>query len=193
MEYFHSPTDINSHNPFVSIAFHQAPSPEPTTNICALESHFICEILAAEWYNASGQSIPRCSIDEADKICKQVIRNLQAESSSTEAFLINLSALAGGPLMERLVMVRMMEAGGRKEYEGRWRMKFGGLEGSFTIRVCVDERAEEMTGNAEAMEESWKKQYLDLQLRIRDRDEKVGSLKRGLLDALVESNQYSRI
>lgn len=194
MEYFNTPSFQDpSFQHFVSIAFRQNEDAD-RTNMDALESHFICEILAAEWYDATGASIERCSIDEADKICKQVIQNLQAESSSREAFLINLSALAGGPLMTRLRMTRL-EQGSITHYGCHWKMRFGSIQGDFTIRATVHHGvdAAKLERGPEVPEESWKKRYLDLQQQIRERDEKVGNLKRGVLDALVVSNQFSRI
>lgn len=193
MEYFTNSNDNPSLQNFVSIAFRQNGDAD-RTNMDALQSHFICEILAADWYNATGESIEKCSIDEADKICKQVIQNLQAESSSTEAFLINLSALVGGPLMSRLRMIRL-EQGSRSHYECHWKMRFGSIEGNFTIRATVHHSVDSvlLEHDPEASEETWKKRYLDLQQQIRERDEKVGKLKRGVLDALVVSNQFSSI
>ncbi|CZT42189.1 related to ars binding protein 2 [Rhynchosporium secalis] len=196
MEIFSNPVD---HDPalqnFVNITFRHNEDTD-RTNVDALESHFISAILAAECYDASGASIERCSIDEADKICKQVVKNLQAESSSTEAFLINLSALAGGPLMTRLRMTRL-EQGTVAHYECHWKMRFGSLEGDFTIRAMLqrdNESADAGLENKKARlddlgesEGDWKKRYLDLQQQLRDRDKKVGNLKRNILDALVLS------
>lgn len=202
MEYFNNP--INgpqdpSFEHFVSIAFRQNEDFD-RTNIDALESHFIGEILVADCYDAAGNKIHRCSIDEASNICKQVIRNLQAESSSTEAFLINLSALAGGPLMTRLRVTRLEFPGPppRTDYECHWKMRFGSLEGDFTIRATVVEDTGEM-GMGEGMgegrgreeeEESWKAKYLSLQQQIKERDAKVKRLKRGMVDALVISEEW---
>ncbi|KAK0122125.1 hypothetical protein ONS95_010386 [Cadophora gregata] len=202
MEYFSNPVD---HDPnlqnFVNITFRQNEDAD-RTNVDALESHFICEILGADWYDASGASIERCSIDEADKICKQVVKNLQAESSSTEAFLINLSALAGGPLMTRLRMTRL-EQGSIAHYECHWKMRFGSIEGDFTIRATV-QRADETTNvvmdsgatglaTLGVAESDWKRRYLELQQQIRDRDDKVGALKTNILNALVLSQKFTRI
>lgn len=195
MEYFYSPAE---HDPnfqhFVNISFRQNEEDYDRTNVDAIESHFIGEILAADWYDAGGAEIPRCSIDEADQICKQVIRNLQAESSSTEAFLINLSALAGGPLMTRLRVTRLEVPGSRTDYECLWKMKFGSLEGQFTIKATVLHAArinnESMDGNEE---ESWKSKYLILQQQIKERDAKVAKLKKSMVDALVMSEDWLKL
>ena len=196
MQYFNTLGDQDpSFEHFVSIAFRQNEDTD-RTNVDALESHFICEILAAEWYDVAGNNIERCSIDEASKICKQVVKNLQTESSSTEAFLINLSALAGGPLMTRLRMTRL-DYETRIDYECQWKMRFGSIEGDFTIRTTVQRTPDTATvdPNMAAMsgdtEQTWKKRYLDLQQQIRERDEKVGKLKVGILDALVGTQKYA--
>ncbi|KAM3077350.1 hypothetical protein ACMFMG_006700 [Clarireedia jacksonii] len=195
MEYFNipGPQDPNLGH-FVSIAFRQNEDFD-RTNIDALESHFIGEILVAEWYDAAGNSIQRCSIDEASKICKQVIRNLQAESSSTEAFLINLSALAGGPLMTRLRVMRTEMPPSRTDYECHWKMRFGSIEADFTIRATVvNESGPDSNGGIimEEGEESWKTKYLNLQQQIKERDTKVTRLKRGMVDALVTSEEWAK-
>ncbi len=194
MEYFNSPGDhYLTFGNYVSFAFHQNEDTD-RTNMDALESHFLCEILAAEWFDSTGAETERCSIGQADKICKQVIKNLQAESSSTEAFLINLSALAGGPLMTRLKMTKF-ERGSTVDYDCCWKMRFGSTEGTFTIRATVDHGVEQvaLAPEGENSEATWKQKYLELQQQIRERDKTVGRLKRGVLDALVVSNQYTHI
>ena len=194
MDYFNTPADQDPNfEHFVSIAFRQNEDTD-RTNVDALESHFICEIVAADWYDAAGNSIERCSIDEAAKICKQVVKNLQTESSSTETFLINLSALAGGPLTTRLRMTRL-DYEMRIDYECHWKMRFGSIEGDFTIRTTVQRTPDTATVNHEVAdtEKSWKQRYLDLQQQIRERDKKVGTLKRGVLDALMQTQRYSTL
>lgn len=130
-------------------------------------------------------------MEEADKICKQVIQNLQAESSNKEAFLISLSALAG-PLTTQLKMTKH-EQGSASRYESCWKMKFGAIEGDLTIQATVQHSNEPIMAEAEPeeSEESWKKKYLDLRQEIRLRDEKEGKLKKGMLDALVNSEGRS--
>jgi hypothetical protein len=194
MEYFNTPStgDPDSgFNHFVRIAFRQNEVAD-RTNVDALESHFISEILGADWYDGNDNRIERCSLDEADKICKQVIKNLQAESSSTEAFLINLSALAGGPLMTKLRITRL-EFGIKTAYECHCKMKFGSIEGEFTIRAAVerDPVPKVVEDLQDGTEITWKQRYLDLKQKIRERDETESRLKRGVLDALVSSNHFA--
>jgi hypothetical protein len=72
-------------------------------------------------------------------------------------------------------------------------MRFGSIEGDFTIRATVDHSVDSATldQNPEEAEESWKKRYLDLRQQIKERDSVVGKLKRGIMDALVVSNQFT--
>ncbi|KAI9048139.1 hypothetical protein LZ554_007934 [Drepanopeziza brunnea f. sp. 'monogermtubi'] len=197
MEYFIPSNAKSSTHNFVNITFRKYEDTDPT-NVDALESHFICEILGADWYDASGASIERCNIDEADKICKQVILNLQVESSSTEAFLINLSALAGGPLMTKLQMTRLKQ-GSNVHYQCHWKMRFGGIEGEFKIGASVwrgEDSANMVDRSRMAGEEEirdWKKRYLDLQHRIWERDDKAVKLKNTVLDALLDSHRSTSI
>lgn len=189
MEFFNTPGEQGSNlEDSTSISFRQNVEAN-RTNIDALESHFISEILAADWYDAAGESIERCGIDDADRICKQVIKNLQLESSSAKTFLINLSILAGGPLMTRLRMTRVDQES-VAHYECQRKMRFGSIEGNFTTQATIH-RAVESAALEHGPEESeflWKKRYLDLQQQIKERDERVGKLKRSVLDALLASS-----
>lgn len=96
--------------------------------------------------------------------------------------------------MTRLRMTRL-EQGSVSHYECNWKMRFGSIEADFKIAATVHHGPDSgpLEHGEEQSEESWKKRYLDLQQQIRVRDQKVGDLKRGVLNALVESNQFSRI
>jgi hypothetical protein len=73
-------------------------------------------------------------------------------------------------------------------------MRFGPIEGEFTIRATVRRTPDTATAapqmGAGDQEETWKKRYLDLQQQIRERDEKAEKLKVGIVDALVASEKY---
>ena len=104
--------------------------------------------------------------------------------------------------MTRLRMTRL-EQGSIAHYECHWKMRFGSIEGDFTIRATV-QRADEtasvvMENGGTSMatlgvtESDWKRRYLDLQQQIRERDDKVGALKTNILNALVLSQKFTRI
>lgn len=126
-----------------------------------------------------------------------MIKNLQVESSHTESILLNLAALAGGPLMTRMRITRL-EQEGLSHYECHWKMRFGALEGGFTIRASVHHESAEEEGLGSEVDDksessNWKKKYLELQQRVRERDKEVGALKRGVLNALVGADQFASV
>lgn len=143
-----------------------------------------------------GTKIKACPIDEADNICKQIIKNLQAESSSKETFLINLSMLAGGtaggPLATRLKMTKS-EQGSACHYECCRKIKYSAMEGDLTIRATIEHATTPNLPQDEEddSEESWKKKHLALKQVIRLRNEKVGRLLKGMLDALQHATESS--
>lgn len=72
-------------------------------------------------------------------------------------------------------------------------MRFGSIEGEFTIRATVHHGLESVALDGfETSEESWKKRYLDLRQQIRERNATVGNLKSSILDALVVATQNAR-
>ena len=72
-------------------------------------------------------------------------------------------------------------------------MKFGSIEGEFTIRATVerDTTQKPIENLQDDTEITWKQRYLDLKQQIRERDEIESKLKRGVLDALVSSNHFA--
>lgn len=85
MEYFITPGGQDPNFPgFVSFAFRQNEDTD-RTNMDALESHFICEILSAEWYDGTGKTLtdvastrPTKSANKSSETCKpnQVVPKL---------------------------------------------------------------------------------------------------------------------
>lgn len=179
--------DPTSSRNSVGFSFRRSEDPKDKTNMEALENHLTCEILGAEWVNADGENIEKCSIDEADKICTQFVKSLHTESKSTEAFLINLAALTSGPLVTKFRILRL-DQGSITYFQGQWKLRFGSLQGECMIRASID-RSNDTTEVEvpEAEEESWKKKYLDLKQQVKERDEKVRVLKKGVIDALTET------
>lgn len=96
--------------------------------------------------------------------------------------------------MTRLRMIRL-EQGSRSHYECHWKMRLGSIEADFKIAATVHHGPDSgpLEHGEEQSEESWKKRFLDLQQKIRERDSTEGKLKRDVLDALVLSNQFASI
>lgn len=182
-------------------------STQDRTNIDVMEHQFINKVLGADWFDHLSNPIPRCSLDEADQIVKQTIRNLRQESPSKETFLINVAALAGGrSLLSRMRMTRLEPSPDTANFDAKWTLKFGAVEGSFNIKVQVPLKllkmrnrgadvalAIEQEAISGADNEDWKKRYVDLQKRISERDEKVRGLKTIVMNALVASQELNNI
>jgi len=100
--------------------------------------------------------------------------------------------------MTRLRMTKL-DGVGRTDYECHWKMRFGSIEGDFTIRATVQTEpgSSPLVADNQAMdidsEASWKQRYLDLQQQIRERDYKSTFLKRNILDALVVANIWAPV
>lgn len=173
----------------VGFFFRTSEDAKDKTNMDLLESHLVCEILAAEWFDAEGNSIEKCSIEEADKICTQCIKNLHTESKSTESFLVNLSALMGGPLVTPLRFTRI-DQGSMTYFNGRWRLRLGSIQGECRIRAFIDRGVDPTAVEMpETEEQNWKKKFMDLQRQVKEKDVKIEGLKKDVLNALVRSNQ----
>lgn len=211
----------------IPISYKDEPGPDDRTNIDDLESHFRLRVLSAEWTDVNGQPSPPCDLETANKIVKQTIRNLRDESTSQEAFLINLAALAGGrTLMTKLRMkvIKIEEWEGVKKtvFESRWTLKFGAVEGSFTIQQIIKEVASsklsgenellrsERNGTVEELQngsnhgilekgdigggggdeddaKTWKRKYMELQNRFYQKDDRVWSIRKSVLEALAST------
>lgn len=134
--------------------------------------------------------------------------------------MINLAALAGGrTLMTKLKMKVVKEeivgeGEGREKrtvFESRWTLKFGGVEGSFTIlQTCkekiVSENHEKVNGSVrsgdsgqedkgkegereeeEEDKKTWKRRYLELQDRFYQKDDRIWGIRQSVLDVLAKT------
>lgn len=110
------------------------------TNLDALESFFIYDIVGAEWFDSNGSQIPACSVDEAAGIYQQVIEDVMKGAPSKETFLINVAALIGGGLLRsgRSVRVHKTAGGdGSGVYDCNWELQLGDVKGAYSIRVAL--------------------------------------------------------
>lgn len=173
----------------VGFSFRTGEGTKDQTNMDKLENYLVSEILAAEWVDAEVESIEKCSIEEADKICTQFVRNLRTESKSTEAFLVNLSALMGGPLVGRLRITRI-DQDSKSYFHGRWILKLGSIQGECRIRAFLDSGVDPVeVGMPDTEKQDWKKKYMDLQRQVKEKDVKIEVLKKDVLSALFQSTR----
>lgn len=210
------PLQSEASNSGIIFSFRDQPGND-RTNIDDLEAHFRLRILGAEWFDITGAPCESCSIETADKIVKQTIQNLRNDSATQEAFLINLAALAGGrtlmtKLKMKVVKVEFLGEGRAREkktiFESRWTLRFGPVEGSFTIQQTCNEsfpdendreidsarssisanenqRKEMQDITPDGDEKTWKRKYLELQNRFHQKDDRVWGIRKSVLDALA--------
>lgn len=118
----------------------QFSDPTDRTNLDALESFFIYDIVGADWFDPNGTQIPACSVDEAAGIYQQVIEDVMKGAASKETFLINVAALIGGGLLRsgRSVKVHRTVGGdGSSVYDCNWELQVGDVKGAYSIRVAL--------------------------------------------------------
>lgn len=118
----------------------QFSDPSDRTNLDALESFFIYDIVGADWFDSTGAQIPPCSVDEAAGIYQQVIEDVMKGAASKETFLINVAALIGGGLLRsgRNVKVHKTVGGdGSNVYDCNWELQVGDVKGAYSIRVAL--------------------------------------------------------
>lgn len=132
----------------------QFSDPTDRTNLDALESFFIYDIVGADWFDSNGTQIPACSVDEAAGIYQQVIEDVMKGAASKETFLINVAALIGGGLLRsgRSVKVHKTVGGdGSSVYDCNWELQLGDVKGAYSIRVALPHgnywRAQRGTGS----------------------------------------------
>ncbi|KAK3372872.1 ARS binding protein 2-domain-containing protein [Lasiosphaeria ovina] len=110
------------------------------TNKDELEGMFMFELLTASWYDAQGNRIAPCCVDEAWGVTQTVIESLLKAATTKEAFLINLAALAGGKIMMKtgsLRVTRLEQLADRNRYYCAWELRMGDIRGSYTMEETV--------------------------------------------------------
>ena len=193
-------TNPRNQLPTNDMSFRNEPG-DDRTNIAELEFLFIYTMIGADWFDHRGQPIETCTLDDADQIVKQVIRNLQEEATSKETFLINLAALAGGEFLRtpwnHLKMTRLEGDEKFKTFIAKWVLKFGATEGTFDIKINVPRKPSATENKVsddatpdETPSDDWKKRYIELRNRLKERDEKVKELRKTVLNALASAQGF---
>ncbi|KAK3303988.1 ARS binding protein 2-domain-containing protein [Chaetomium strumarium] len=186
-------------------------SQDPTdrTNVDEIEALFVSSILQADWYDAKQNRIPPCGVDEAYAFAQRVIDNLQKAATTKEAFLINLSALAGGKLLMHrgsLRVTRLEELPDRTRYSCNWQLRFGDIVGDMAMEETVmhekwkkpkgaDQGSSTGTGTTAASatpkgaggpqsEAEWERKYREVANTLQQRDEELMRLRAKVLDSI---------
>jgi hypothetical protein len=164
-----------------------------------IEALFVTTLLGGNWYDANGQPVPAGSVEEALAYSQTVIETLRTTALTNEAFLINLSGLAGGKfLMPKgsLRVTRLEELADRTRYSITWQLQYGGIVGVWTMEETVlhdrwkkpkkdDGAASEIpTGTDESQAEHWKRKYEELATTLQQRDEEMMRLKVRVIESV---------
>ena len=108
---------------------------EDRTNVDALVSYFVRSMADSEWIDADGNPDEPAGIEESTAIVNAMLQNMYKTSTSPQAFLINLAALAGSMTLvtSRPKCVRVGESDGAYVYKCDWEYRFGHVKGSCTM------------------------------------------------------------
>ena len=175
--------------------------PTDRTNIDEIEALFVSSILRADWYDAKGGRIPACGVDEAWAFAQRVVENLLKSATTKEAFLINLSALAGGKLLMAkgsLRITRFEELPDRTRYQSNWQLRFGGIVGNWAMEETVmhdkwkkkpkdgpETPAVNGTGGLQADE--WESRYKELAATLQQRDQEMMRLRAKVMESIRDA------
>ncbi|KAJ2907145.1 ARS binding protein 2 [Zalerion maritima] len=161
--------------------------PNDATHRVELECYFVDEILQGSWFDGQGLLVPAGTIEEVRAIVDTIIDNLFKAATSKEAFLINLSALAGAKLLmvrPKLNITRTVEHADRTEYTIRWELRYGSTKGMFEVKEVVflskwqNQTVPGGDGNKEGgIEREWRRRYQDLMGIVREKDQELENLR----------------
>lgn len=126
------------------------------TNLDTIESLLAHALLSAPWHDSRGTAIPACGVDEAVAISSGLIETARKGATSREAFVSNISTLAGTTILKNperhTVRVYRVEStngeggtGGEeleeeefRVYDIHWDLRLGDVCGGFHLREKVN-------------------------------------------------------
>lgn len=181
-------------------------------NVDDVMAYFTRVTHASKWKNPDGTPGEQASIAESSAVINSTLQNMYQSASTTQAFLINLAALAGA----RMLMTgtssctRLGEREDHNLYRCDWEYRFGNLTGFFTMTAKVpfsmwrapkpetkkdddeageDEDAEGEETTGEVLDaEHWQKKYQQLLEQIDKKDKELFGLRNKVMDSLRESD-----
>ncbi|KAH8878981.1 hypothetical protein GQ53DRAFT_55589 [Thozetella sp. PMI_491] len=166
------------------------------TNRDELEAFFVHLLRDGRWSDSSGNQIPPCGMEEAMAIATTVIENVLKASPSKEAFLINMSALAGGKFLHvgKFIHITRYDDVDRTRYECTWELQLGDITGSFHMRETVPHdrwkrKPAESAAGEEGKAVDWEKKYNDLMSVVRSKDQELHLLRMNVLNSLRDPNK----
>lgn len=112
---------------------------EDRTNIEPLMAYFTRMTHESNWFDADENPTEPASMEEASAIINATLENMYRTATSSQAFLINLAALAGARMLMTNVTrcVRLGEREDHTAYRCEWEYRFGHLHGYFNMAATV--------------------------------------------------------
>jgi hypothetical protein len=166
---------------------------EDRTNVDPLLSYFVQTAHEAQWLDEQGNPDEPASMDEAAALVNATLENMLKTSTSSQAFLINLAALAGARtlLATTARCYRLADEGEFYNYRLEWEYRFGHFKGQFNMTQTVPRSMwrkpskDNMTagtttdgGGSDGLSaEDWQRKYVVLLDEMKRRDEELIDLR----------------
>lgn len=180
------------------------------TNVDALMAYFIRVTHESDWYDEEGKPTEPASMEEATAIINSTLENMYKTATSSQAFLINLAALAGARMLMTTLTrcVRVGEKEDHTAYRCEWEYRFGHLHGYFNMAAAVPfsmwrakkdaggpdaqamasaaagSHAEPEPTNPRLRAEHWQNKYQSLLGQVDKMDKELFELRNKVMDSL---------
>lgn len=169
------------------------------TNVDTLLGFFMRATQDGQWFDADGNPDEPASMDEAAAVVNATLQSMLKTARSTQAFLINLGALAGArTLMGSLPRYfRMPDGDECHNYKFEWEYRFGHFKGNFNMaqnvpwsmwkRPAAAPPEDDGAAGDEALSaDDWKQKYHTLLGEMRKKEMELSGLKGRVMSSLRE-------
>lgn len=179
---------------------------ENRTNVDEVLACMVRNAYTIQWYDAEGNPSYPPTYDECVALANATVEHMYRTSTSTQAFLINLAAMTGGPLLLTTTasITRLGVEGDSSRYRCAWEYDFGGLRGSYNMDQWVPHTMyrpppEPTTSGANSKEresvadiehkegplsrEEWQRRYDNLVTVLRERDSELEQVRSSVFKA----------
>ncbi|PNY24124.1 ARS-binding protein 2 [Tolypocladium capitatum] len=177
---------------------------EDRTNVDALVAYFVRSMADSEWIDTEGNPDEPAGVEESTALVNAMLQNMYKTSTSPQAFLINLAALAGSTMLvtTRPKCVRIGETDDSYVYKCDWEYRFGHVQGGFTMPQYVPrtmwkkpKKGAEAAAGADAAaaggqqqtplsSDDWKRKYQALVEEMVKRDRELSDLRDKVMSTL---------
>ncbi|RYO92398.1 hypothetical protein DL766_000368 [Monosporascus sp. MC13-8B] len=164
-----------------------------------IECLFASELLDADWFDENGQQVEVGSMEEVFALVRASIENISKEAKSKEAFLLNLSCLAGAGHMLRTSkssVQRKYVGPDYTEYLCGWELQYGAIKGKFSSVDRVPHsrwkkgymktptgdpdpfEIDAVPAEGDAAAKYWRRRYASLLQAVKSRNDHINGFKK---------------